>query len=554
MSKRTVSARTRDVDFPRGIDLLHDPHLNKGSAFTAAERDELGLRGLLPPRPASVEEQVARVMANFRAKPDDLERYIFLASLHERNETLFFRVVLDHIEEVMPIIYTPTVGRACQLYGPIFRRARGMFVTADDRGQVERVLRNWPAADVRAIVVTDGERILGLGDLGANGMGIPVGKLELYAACAGVHPALTLPVTLDVGTENASLLESPEYLGLRRRRLRGDDYDALVDEFVAAANALWPGVLVQFEDFGNQNAFRLLAKYRDRVCTFNDDIQGTAAVTLAGLFSAMRITGGDLKDQRFLFLGAGEAGIGIADLIVSALVDLGVPRDNARRACWFVDSRGLVVRKRTDLAEHKKAYAHDAPGATGLLEAIHACKPTALIGVSGQPATFTREVLAAMGAINERPIIFALSNPTSNSECTAEEAYVHTNGRALFASGSPFSPVRLGERTLVPGQANNAYVFPGVALGVVAARASRVTDEMFSAAALTLADLVTPDALANGLLFPPLTSIRDVSLQIATAVAQVVFAKSLSGIATPRDVQEFVREHVYEPVYTDYVS
>lgn len=553
MSKRRVSARTHDVDFPRGVDLLHDPHFNKGSAFTAAERDELGLRGLLPPRPASVEEQVARVMANFRAKPDDLERYIFLASLHERNETLFFRVVLDHIEEVMPIIYTPTVGRACQMYGMIFRRARGMFVTADDRGQVERVLKNWPAADVRAIVVTDGERILGLGDLGANGMGIPVGKLELYAACAGVHPALTLPVTLDVGTENASLLESPEYLGLRRRRLRGSDYDALVDEFVVAANALWPGVLIQFEDFGNQNAFRVLAKYRDSVCTFNDDIQGTAAVTLAGLLSAMRITGGDLKNQRFLFLGAGEAGIGIADLIVSALVDLGVPRESARRACWFVDSRGLVVRERTDLAEHKKAYAHDAPAASGLLEAIHACKPTALIGVSGQPATFTREVLEAMAAMNQRPIIFALSNPTANSECTAEEAYTHTGARALFASGSPFPAVRLGERMLVPGQANNAYVFPGVGLGVVAARASRVTDEMFAAAARTLADLVTPEALANGLLFPPLTSIRDVSLKIATAVAQVVFAQGLAEIATPRNVEEFVREHVYEPVYSDYV-
>lgn len=554
MSKRLLGARTRDVDFPRGVDLLHDPHLNKGSAFTLAERDELGLRGLLPPRPATVDEQVARVMANLRAKTDDLEKYIFLASLHERNETLFFRAVLEHIEEVMPIIYTPTVGRACQSYGLIFRRARGMFITADDRGQVERVLRNWPAADVRAIVITDGERILGLGDLGANGMGIPVGKLELYSACAGVHPALTLPVTLDVGTETALLLESPEYMGLKRRRLRGAEYDALVDEFVAAANTLWPGVLIQFEDFGNQNAFRLLAKYRDRVCTFNDDIQGTAAVTLAGLFSAMRITGGHLADQRFLFLGAGEAGIGIADLIVSALGDVGVPAEKARRACWFVDSRGLVVRSRTDLAEHKKAYAHDAPGAGSLLDAIHACKPTALIGVSGQPATFTREVLEAMAANNQRPIIFALSNPTANSECTAEEAYVHTGGRALFASGSPFAAVRFGERTLVPGQANNAYVFPGVALGVVASRLSRVTDEMFATAARTLADLVTPDALANGLLFPPLTSIRDVSLKIATAVAHVAFAKGLAEIATPANIAEFVREHVYEPEYTDYVA
>jgi malate dehydrogenase (oxaloacetate-decarboxylating)(NADP+) len=554
MSKRLVSARTRAVDFPRGVDLLHDPRLNKGSAFTQAEREALGLRGLLPPRPASVEEQVARVMANLRAKPDDLEKYVFLTALHDRNETLFFRVVLDHIEEIMPIIYTPTVGRACQMYGHIFRRARGMFITTNDRGQVENVLKNWPAADVRAIVVTDGERILGLGDLGANGMGIPVGKLELYTACAGVHPALTLPVTLDVGTENTALLESPEYLGLQRHRLRGADYDALVDEFVAAANALWPGVLIQFEDFGNHNAFRLLAKYRDRVCTFNDDIQGTAAVTFAGLLSAMRITGGNLADQRFLFLGAGEAGIGIADLIVSALSDAGVPREQARRACWFVDSRGLVVRDRTDLAEHKKAYAHNAPPANTLLEAIHACKPTALIGVSGQPATFTRDVLEAMAAINQRPIIFALSNPTANSECTAEEAYAHTGGRALFASGSPFPVVRLGERELVPGQANNAYVFPGVALGIVASRASRVTDDMFAAAAHTLAQLVTPDALANGQLFPPLTAIRQASLKIATAVAQVAFARGLSPLVTPSNVEEFVREHVFEPEYTNYVA
>ena len=554
MSKRPVSARTRDPDFPRGVDLLHDPRLNKGSAFTEAEREELGLRGLLPPRPATVEEQTARVLENLRAKPNDLEKYIFLASLHDRNETLFFRVVLDHIEELMPLIYTPTVGRACQAYGQIFRRARGMFVTADDRGRMDRVLSNWPAADVRAIVVTDGERILGLGDLGANGMGIPVGKLELYTACAGIHPTLTLPVTLDVGTENVSLLEAPTYLGIRRRRLRGDEYDALVDDFVTAANARWPGILIQFEDFGNKNAFRLLAKYRDQVCTFNDDIQGTAAVTLGGLLSAMRITRADLREQRFLFLGAGEAGIGIANLIVSTLIDLGMARDDARRTCWFVDSEGLVVHSRADLAPHKKDYAHDAPGAIGLIDAIRARKPTALIGVSGQPAVFTREVLEAMAALNERPIVFALSNPTSNSECTAEQAYMYTGGRALFASGSPFPAVSLGERRLVPGQANNVYVFPGIALGVIVSRASRVTDQMFSTAAQVLADLVTPEALGNGLLFPPLTSIRDVSLRIAIAVARVAFENGLAEIATPRDVEGFIREHIYEPVYSDYLE
>ncbi len=555
MNRRSPGARTRATDFPRGVDLLHDPLLNKGTAFTEAERDALGLRGLLPSRPATMVEQVERVMSNYRAKPNDLEKYIYLTSLHDRNETLFYRVVVDHIDELMPVIYTPTVGKACQVYGQIFRRARGLFITADDRGRVRRVLDNWPHENVRAIVVTDGERILGLGDLGANGMGIPVGKLSLYTACAGVHPAITLPVTIDVGTDNVSLLEGPLYLGLRRRRLRGPDYDALIGEFVDAANARWPGVLIQFEDFGNQNAFRLLAAYRERVCTFNDDIQGTAAVTLAGLFSAMRSTGGDLRRQRFLFLGAGEAGVGIADLIVSTLVDLGLPKDEARRACWLVDSKGLVVASRTDLAEHKRHYAHDAPGAADLLSAIHAVNPTALIGVSGQPGTFTRPVLEKMAEINPRPIVFALSNPTANSECTAEEAYTWTKGRVLFASGSPFPTVALEGKRYEPGQANNAYVFPGLALGVIVSHASRVTDEMFAAAARTLADTVSKDALASGLLFPPLSSIREVSVKIASAVARVAIERGLSTTppAAAERMELLIRAQMFEPVYQSYV-
>jgi malate dehydrogenase (oxaloacetate-decarboxylating)(NADP+) len=553
MSKRPSGARTRATDFPRGVELLHDPLLNKGTAFTEEERDALGLRGLLPPRIATMQEQIVRVMASLRVKPDDLEKYIYLTSLYDRNETLFFRIVIDHIDELMPIIYTPTVGLACQVYGHIFRRSRGMFITAEDHGRVRQILANWPLENVRAIVVTDGERILGLGDLGANGMGIPVGKLSLYTACAGVHPAVTLPVTIDVGTDNATLLDDPLYLGLRRKRLRGPQYDALVEEFVTAAASRWPDVLIQFEDFGNQNAFRLLAKYRERVCTFNDDIQGTAAVTLAGLLSAMRITGGDLRRQRFLFLGAGEAGVGIADLIVSTLVGLGVASDEARRACWLVDSRGLVVAGRTDLAEHKRPYAHDAPGAPDLLHAIRALEPTALIGVSGQASTFTREILQAMASLNQRPIVFALSNPTANSECTAADAYAHTEGRALFAGGSPFPAFEWRGRTLVPGQANNAYVFPGVALGVIASRASRVTDDMFAAAARTLAGLVTEEALASGVLFPPLSSIRDVSANIAVAVARVAFERGIATVATPRDLEELVRSQVFEPVYPSYV-
>jgi malate dehydrogenase (oxaloacetate-decarboxylating)(NADP+) len=553
MPKRSTSARTRAQNFPHGPELLHNPLLNKGSAFSDEERDALGLRGLLPSRPTTMEEQVIRVMANYRAKPNDLERHIFLGSLLDRNETLFYRVVVDNLEELMPIIYTPIVGLACQKYGHIFRRARGLYVGPDDRGHVRDVLANWPQADVRAIVVTDGERILGLGDLGANGMGIPIGKLSLYTACAGVHPAVTLPVTLDVGTENTSLLEDALYMGVRRRRLRGADYDSLVEEFVTAANERWPGVLIQFEDFGNQNAFRILEKYRDRVCTFNDDIQGTSAVTLAGIYSALRINGGDLKKEKFLFLGAGEAGVGIADLIVSALVEMGVPQAEARRQCWLVDSKGLVVASRGDLAPHKKHYAHEASAAPDLLSAIRALKPTALIGVSGQAGRFTREVLEAMAALNARPIIFALSNPTANSECTAEEAYRWTGGRALFASGSPFMPVLMGDKVYTPGQANNAYVFPGIALGIIASRTSRVTNEMFAEAARSLASQVSKEALADGLLFPPLASIRKVSVKIAAAVAKVAFDKKLATVPPPRDLEAAIREQVFEPVYQSYV-
>lgn len=554
-SARKPGGKPSHHDVPHGTDLLHDPLWNKGTAFTEAERDALGLRGLLPPRPATIEEQLLRARRNYGHKPNDLEKYIYLASLHDRNEVLFYRLVIDNMEEMMPIIYTPTVGLACQLYGEIFRRARGMFISADDRGKVREILANWPQPDVRAIVVTDGERILGLGDLGSNGMGIPVGKLSLYTACAGVPPETTLPVTIDIGTENTKLLEDPLYLGLRRRRLRGAEYDELIEEFVAAATETWPGVLVQFEDFGNQNAFRLLEKYRDRVCTFNDDIQGTAAVTLAGLFSAMRAINGDLRKQTFLFLGAGEAGVGITDLIVSTLVDLGVPLEQAKRQCWLVDSKGLVVKSRTDLAVHKQRYAHDAPAAPTLLGAIEALRPTALIGVSGQASSFPREVIETMGRMNDRPIIFALSNPTANAECTAEEAYRWTNGRAIFASGSPFPQVELNGRRYIPGQANNAYIFPGVALGVIVSRSTRVTDEMFAAAAKTLADLVSEKALGEGLLFPPLSSIRDVSVKIATAVARIAITRGFSKLPpeAAENIEKVVREHVYEPVYHSYV-
>jgi len=539
---------------PRGARLLHDPAFNKGTAFTEAERDALGLRGLLPPNAHTQEEQVLRVMTNYRKKTDDLEKYIHLIALQDRNETLFYRVVLDHIEEMMPIIYTPTVGKACQEYGHIFRRPRGLYISARDRGRMVQVLRNWPYRRPRIIVVTDGERILGLGDLGAFGMGIPVGKLSLYTACAGVAPSLCLPITLDVGTNNETLLQDPLYTGLRQHRLRGDAYDAMIDEFIRAVQKVFPKVLVQFEDFANVNAFRLLHRYQDRICTFNDDIQGTASVTLAGIYSALRIAGGRLRDQTILFLGAGEAGIGIGDLIVAALQDEGISLAEARRRCWFVDSKGLVVRGRDHLAEHKLPYAHEHPFCPDLASAIQTLRPTVLIGVSGMPRSFAQPIVETMARINPRPVIFALSNPTSKAECTAQEAYSWSEGRAIFASGSPFEPVTcLGQR-FVPGQGNNAYIFPGVGLGVIAVESRRVTDRMFFAAARALAQQVLPADLEQGRIFPALSRIRDVSAHIAAAVAEVAYEQKHAVKRRPADLLAFMRAQMYEPDYLPYVG
>ena len=545
--------QSQKTDFPTGVDLLHDPVLNKGTAFTEQERAALGLRGLLPPHISTQDEQVMRVMENHRRKPNVLERYIHLMALQDRNETLFYRVVMDHIERMMPIIYTPTVGQACQEYGHIFRRSRGVFISLADRGRMVELLQNWPSKDVRVIVVTDGERILGLGDLGANGMGIPVGKLSLYTACAGVPPSQCLPVTLDVGTNNEALLKDPLYIGASQRRLRGQAYDDVVDEFIQAAVQVFPDVLIQFEDFGNTNAFRLLEKYRDRICTFNDDIQGTAGVALAGLYSALRITGGQLKDQKILFLGAGEAGIGIGGLIVSAMVGEGLSEEEARLRCWFVDSKGLVVKSRTDLAEHKLPYAHDHASTSDFLGAVRALKPTAIIGVSGQPGTFTQPVLESMAQFNEHPIIFAMSNPTSKAECTAEQAYRWTQGRAIFASGSPFDPVTLDGKTYTPGQGNNAYVFPGVGLGIVACGIKLVTDEMFFVAAKALAHKVSEADLEQGLIYPPLERITDVSAVIAHAVAEVAYKRGLATVPRPDDLLAYIKSKMFKPEYKNYV-
>ena len=550
-----MSARDKnpvEAELPRGTALLREPLLNKGTAFSAAERDALGLRGLLPPRIISQADQVKRVLENFRRKPSDLEKYINLAALHDRNETLFYRVVVDNPDEMMPVIYTPTVGLACQQFGHIFQRPRGLFVSIEDLGRVESVLRNWPHRDVAMIVVTDGERILGLGDQGANGMGIPVGKLSLYTACAGVHPRQCLPVVLDVGTNNAALLEDPLYIGLPRPRVRGEAYDALLDEFIAATQKVFPGVVVQFEDFANQNAFRLLHKWRDRICTFNDDIQGTAAVALAGIVSALRVSGGRLGDQTLLFLGAGEAATGIADLAVTAMIAEGLDPAAARARCWLFDSRGLVQAGRTDLVEHKLPYAHPHAPVAGFADAVRALRPTAIIGVAATAGAFNEEVVRGMTAINERPIVFALSNPTSKAECTAEQAYRWSGGQALFASGSPFAPVTLDGRRYVPRQGNNSYIFPGVGLGAIAARARRITDEMFMAAVHALCAQVTPEDLAQGSLYPPLARVREVSAHIAAAVARVVFDAGLAVMERPADLLAHVRSQMYEPRYVDY--
>ncbi|MDH3288938.1 MAG: NAD-dependent malic enzyme [Betaproteobacteria bacterium] len=536
----------------RGLSLLRDPALNKGTAFTERERDALKLRGLLPSVVLSQEQQVARILENLRGLPNDLEKFVALNALHDRNEALFFRVICDNIDEMQPLIYTPTVGLACQRFGHIYQRPRGMFISVRDRGRVAKVLENWPYR-AGIIVVTDGERILGLGDLGANGMGIPVGKLSLYVACAGVHPNACLPVMLDVGTNNMELLDDPFYIGVRERRLRGSAYDELVEEFITAAQKVFPGVVIQFEDFANHNAFRFLNRYRERIPTFNDDIQGTAAVALAGIFSALRVTAGKLTDQRILFLGAGEAAAGIADLVASAMASQGMKEDDARRHCWLVDSRGLVVKSRTDLVEHKLPYAHEHAPVGDFLSVIKALRPTAIIGVAAVGGTFTREVLEEMARLNERPIIFALSNPTSKAECTAEEAYRYTGGRALFACGSPFDPVTVNGQTFVPRQGNNSYIFPGVGLGAIASGAQRITDEMFMTAAHSLAHDVTETDLAQGSLYPALPRIREVSGNIAIAVAEVAHRRSLSTGAAPSDLAAHIKAQMYDPRYQSYI-
>ena len=534
---------------PSGYMRLRIPRLNKGSAFTVAERSAYGLEGLLPPGVSTLEAQVARTHASLANLEEDLQKYLLLSDLQARNETLFYAVLMSDPATFMPIVYTPTVGEASQKFDHIFRAARGMYLPITSRNRLHELLKNWPERDIRFIVVTDGERILGLGDLGVGGMGIPLGKLALYTACAGVPPQYCLPITLDVGTNNTELLEDPLYLGLRQNRVRGAEYMAFIDEFVTAVQERFPKCCIQWEDFANINAVPILERYRDRICTYNDDIQGTAAVALAGMFGALRISGQKLTDQRFLFLGDGSAATGIAELISQAMVLEGLDIAGARARNSLFDINGLMVKSRTDLAAFQKPFALDHAPVSHFVDAVRALRPTGIIGVSTVPKLFNQQVIEAMAAINARPIIFPYSNPTSRSECTAEEAYRWSEGRAIFASGSPFPPLEVGGKTFVPGQGNNVYIFPAMGMAVYASEATRVTEEMFIVAAKAVAEQVSDESLATGLIYPPQSRILEASLHVATRVAEYIFEKGLARVPRPKDVAEHIRTAAYKPVY-----
>jgi malate dehydrogenase (oxaloacetate-decarboxylating)(NADP+) len=534
-----------------GYNRLHNPRLNKGTAFTEAERRAYGLEGLLPPAVTTIDLQIARRRAEIANLGDDLQKYLVLSDMQARNERLFYAVLMSDPATYMPLVYTPTVGEACQKLSHIFRSARGMYLPISAKGRLQEILRNWPEKDVRFIVVTDGERILGLGDLGAGGMGIPLGKLALYTACAGVPPQYCLPIVLDVGTNNQELLNDPLYIGLRQARVRGEDYMSFIDEFVSAVEALYPKCCIQWEDFANINAVPILARYRDRTCTYNDDIQGTAGIALAGMYAALRITKQKLSDQRFLFLGGGSAGAGIAELISQAMTMEGMNISEARRRNALFDINGLMVTSRTDLADFQRSFAQDHAPIASFVDAVKAIRPTGIIGVSTVPKLFNREVITAVAEINERPIIFPYSNPTSRSECTAEEAYRWSDGRAVFASGSPFPPVEINGRHFVPGQGNNVYIFPAMGMAVFATEATRVTEEMFIVAAQAVAEQVSEESLATGLIYPPQSRILDASLHVAERVAGYIFDQGLARVPRPDDVGALVRARAYRPTFTD---
>src|SRR5271166_6637188 len=533
-----------------GPALLDDPVANKGTAFTPDERRAHKLEGLLPPAVESLDRQLERVLGHLAAKPTDLERYIYLVGLADRNETLFYKTIMSDPARFVPIVYDPTVADACLAFGHIYRRSRGMYLTKNMKGRMAEVLRNWPVKDIRFICVSTGGRILGLGDIGTNGMGIPIGKLQLYTACAAVPPDGLLPVLLDIGTTNAALRADPLYLGLREEPPATDaEVDALADEFMAAANEVFPGLCLHFEDWKGTDAIRLLARYTDKYLVYNDDIQGTASVTIAGLMTALQIKGGKLRDQKILFLGAGSAGIGIANMIVTAMVDEGLSKAGAQQQISMVDVNGLLEPSRKDLSPSQQVYAHPAAPTKDLQKVVEAFKPSVLIGVSMTGGAFTEGVVRAMAKLNDRPIIFPLSNPTDKAECTPEQAYKWTDGRALFAAGVQFPDVAVNGKTYHPGQANNFYIFPAVALAVYATRPRRITDRMFIEAAKATADQVGPDDRGRGMLFPPQANVLETEVTTAARVAEYIFDQGQATVERPTDVRAWLEGLTYKPQY-----
>jgi malate dehydrogenase (oxaloacetate-decarboxylating)(NADP+) len=545
----------------RGIDVLHDPRINKSTGFTDAERQALGLVGLVPDVTETIETQLARVLLQLKEKPSDLERFIHLMNLLETDLTLFYRTLMSDPARFLEIVYDPEIAEACLKFDRVFRRALGMYLSISRKGHVKEVLRNWPVKDVRFICATNGGRILGLGDLGANGMGIPIGKLQLYTAAAGVPPEGLLPMYLDAGTNNETNLRDPFYLGMRQHRPSTDELYAFVDEFVDAVQEVFPNCCIHFEDWTGTDAIALLARYRNKVCCYNDDIQGTAGVTLAGLINALKITGGQLKEQRVLFLGAGSAAIGLADLIVAGMGEQGATPEVARQQIRMFDTQGLVVAGRPGLAVHKLPYAHKLPPSKlfnhldlasespQIVAAVEDFRPTILIGVSTVGRLFSREVVEAVSRHNDRPIIFALSNPIEKHECLPEQAYAWSGGKAIYAGGVQFPPVHLAGRTFLPSQANNLYIFPAVGMAIYATNAKRVTDEMFIEAAHAVADQVTPEQLNLGMLFPPQSNMLEVEVQTAARVAKLVFDAGLARVDRPANMDAFIRRHLYKPEY-----
>jgi malate dehydrogenase (oxaloacetate-decarboxylating)(NADP+) len=534
----------------RGMDLLQDPSLNKSTAFTEAEKQALGIVGLVPDVTESPDVQLSRVMMQLGHKNTDLDRYIYLVNLLDHDETLFYRTIMSDPARFLPIVYDPTIGKACLKFGHIYRQTRGMYLSITRRGSVKKVLRNWPQKDVRFICVTDGGRILGLGDLGANGAGIPIGKLQLYTACAGVPPQYLLPMYLDAGTNNEQYLHDPLYLGMRKTRPPTAELFSFVDEFVEAVQEVFPKCCIHFEDWTGVDAVHLLQRYRDKYCVYNDDVQGTAGITLAGMINAVKLKGTKLKDEKYLFLGAGSAGIGLADLLCSALVAQGMSRKDAQSRVYMFDVNGLLESSRTDLVDFQKPYAHRHPPTRDFVAAIESIKPTTIIGVSTIGGAFTQKVVESMSRINDRPVILALSNPTEHAECTAEQAYSWSKGKAIYAAGVQFAPVHYQGQTFLPGQANNFYIFPAVGMAIFATQAKRVTDEMFIEAGQAVADQVAPELLKQGLLYPLQSNILETEIQTAARVAKLVFDSGLARVERPADMVAFIRRHVYKPEYS----